>query len=188
MITDQSIRDAIDSWFGPTPPVFLAAECETFQGVVVFERLTPVRRGPMRIGMAVGEGHQRWLSRTLPFSSQPSGGWAGARAVGFARTKQEALALLFPNEQGHLVTEKGVVQTALGPALRIQIERRDHDTMGFREIWDVFEHRYPGKWALQCFPPREHFIDQANRYHLHVLDVQPQGLDLFDVQDSKEQK
>ena len=183
-ITEPKIRQAIDAWFGPTPPPALVAAFDTFQGVTVFERQTPVKKGPRRIALACGEMHRGWWERkgrdlTLPFSAQPNAAWEGARAVGFATTRDEALALLFPGEQRHVVTEKGVIQTALGSALRIQIERADKSPMGFRDVWEAFEHAYPGKWALQCFPPREHLFDQANRYHLHVFDACPDGLDLF---------
>jgi hypothetical protein len=81
-----------------------------------------------------------------------------------------------------LVTEKGWVRTDLGPALRITLQRHDKAPMGFLEVYDAFEKAYPGRWALQCFPPREHLLDQANKYHLHVLDAQPKAFDLFDPQ------
>jgi len=80
------------------------------------------------------------------------------------------------------VTEQGWVQTDLGSALRIVIQRQDKAPMGFLEVYDAFEEAYPGKWALQCLPPRTRFMDQANKYHLHVLDTQPGAFDLFDHQ------
>lgn len=70
--------------------------------------------------------------------------------------------------------------TALGEALRIQVERIDGQRMGFRELWDAFEARYPGKYAVQVFPPRAHFFDQANKYHLFVLEQAPVGMDIFE--------
>ena len=78
------------------------------------------------------------------------------------------------------VTEHGRVQTALGPALRIQIEREDKAKMGFRELWETFESHYPDQWAIQLFPPKTYLFDQANKYHLHVLQRRPEGFDLFD--------
>ena len=78
------------------------------------------------------------------------------------------------------VAEHGWVNTALGLALRIQIERHDGKPMGFREVWDVFEEHYPGRWGIQLFPPRSRFFDQANKYHIHVVEHHPDGLDLFD--------
>ncbi len=82
-------------------------------------------------------------------------------------------------DETYRVTEYGVLDTAVGPALRVQIERVDRGVMGFRELWDVFEAKFPGMWAVQLFPPRAHMFDQANRYHLHVVREEPTGLDLF---------
>ena len=70
--------------------------------------------------------------------------------------------------------------TALGEVLRILVERADGEKMGFRELWDAFDARYPGRYAVQILPPRVHFFDQANKYHLFVLESAPQGMDLFE--------
>jgi len=51
--------------------------------------------------------------------------------------------------------------------------------MGWREIADLFNALYPGKWACQMFPPRLEILDQANKYHLFVFDEAPEGLDLM---------
>lgn len=77
------------------------------------------------------------------------------------------------------ITDHGVVPTALGPSRRVTIERRDGAPMGFREVYDAFTDRYPGRWAVQLLPPVERLFDSVNRYHLHVLDREPAGLDLF---------
>lgn len=80
------------------------------------------------------------------------------------------------------IVEQGWVQTDLGPALRIHLQRHDKAPMGFHEVYDAFANAYPGRWALQCLPPRKHLMNQANKYHLHVLDTQPRAFDLFDRQ------
>lgn len=69
-------------------------------------------------------------------------------------------------------------QTACGEALYVRIHRKDMAVMGFRELWETFERLYPGKWALQVFPPKNRLLDQANKYHLYVYDKCPAGLDL----------
>jgi hypothetical protein len=84
--------------------------------------------------------------------------------------------------QETVIIEQGWVQTDLGPALRITVQRKDKAPMGFIEVYDAFAAAYPERWALQCFPPQKHLMDQVNRYHLHVLDTQPKALDLFDRQ------
>lgn len=130
-------------------------------------------------------------------NADDEGEWVCAEAPGFCSTdcrdayslyvKQEAEAEAFElAEHARLVaalprvTERGWVTTALGPALRIQIERTDGARMSFTEVWSVFEEHYPGKWALQAFPPSARFFDQANKYHLHVISGRPTGFDLFD--------
>jgi hypothetical protein len=99
MITEHAIREDLDRWF--SNPASVVPAGDTFQGVIVFERRTPVTRGPKRLGVAAGETLKRWWDRegtllTMPFTSQPSEAWSKARAVGFATTRDEAVALLFP--------------------------------------------------------------------------------------------
>ena len=69
--------------------------------------------------------------------------------------------------------------TPLGAALYVRIHRSDKAPMGFRELWDVFDAHYPEKWAVQVFPPRSDLLDQANKYHLFVLDTEPQDFNLM---------
>lgn len=98
MITAKAIRDDIDRWF--LEPSKCVPKGETLEGVLVFERLTPVKRGPMRLGVATDsyllQRWQRHPDMTMPFTSQPSAEWEQARCLGLAKTKEEALALLFP--------------------------------------------------------------------------------------------
>ena len=68
--------------------------------------------------------------------------------------------------------------TEFGEALYVRIHRKDMAVMGFRELWEVFDQFYPGKWALQVFPDRQNLIDQANKYHLFVYDRPIDSLDL----------
>lgn len=68
--------------------------------------------------------------------------------------------------------------TPLGVATYVRIHRDDMAPMGFRELWDVFSETFPGKWAVQLFPEKTHLLDQANKYHLFVLDNRPDAFDL----------
>lgn len=68
--------------------------------------------------------------------------------------------------------------TEFGEALYVRVHRKDMAVMGFRELWEVFDRYYPGKWALQVFPDRSNLIDQANKYHLFVYDHPLRSLDL----------
>jgi hypothetical protein len=68
--------------------------------------------------------------------------------------------------------------TGLGHAMYVRIHRKDMAVVGFRELWEVFDALYPSRWAVQVFPPREHLLDQANKYHLFVLDEEPVAFNL----------
>lgn len=75
---------------------------------------------------------------------------------------------------------RGYVETALGLVQRITFEREDGLPMSFAQLWQVFDEVYPGLYGVQLLPPREHYMDQVNRYWIHVLDKKPEGFDLFD--------
>lgn len=77
-----------------------------------------------------------------------------------------------------IITERGVRDSALGPVLQIKVFRPGYPVMTWREVWDAFAVRYPGRWALQMFPARAALIDSKAVYHLFVLDRCPDGFDL----------
>mgnify|MGYP001593859007 CR=1 FL=1 len=98
MITRKAIIKDIDAWFAD--PSSVIPPPEIFVGVLVFERLTKVSRGPMRLGVAADEYFAKRFEKlgttlTMPFTSQPSAAWSGAKCVGLAKTRDEAIALLF---------------------------------------------------------------------------------------------
>jgi hypothetical protein len=63
-----------------------------------------------------------------------------------------------------------VPPTRLGAVLYIKIARYDGRPMGWEEVWARFAAAYPGRWAVQVFPPLECLVNDANYYHLFVLD------------------
>ena len=66
-----------------------------------------------------------------------------------------------------------------GPYLYIRIRTPGERPMGWEEIWAVFADRYPGKWAMQFFPPGNRLVNDANVYHLYVLPGDPPpGVDI----------
>jgi len=77
------------------------------------------------------------------------------------------------------VLECGFHPSPLGEALLVRVHRQDMAPMGWRELWEAFQARYPGRWALQLFPAQSHLLDQANKYHLWVLDERPTCFDLI---------
>lgn len=101
-ITEKAVRKTIDTWFGPAKPTWLVPEGEVFEGVIVFERILP-SQDPLRLAIAASSYERsRWEQQdrgfTMPAGGQPNNAWAGARAVGFAQSREVALALLFPEQ------------------------------------------------------------------------------------------
>jgi len=76
------------------------------------------------------------------------------------------------------IKERGRRDSALGRVLQLKIFAEDYRPLGWREIWDAYSAAYPGRWAVQVFPPRERLIDEKHVYHLFVLPGEPAGLDL----------
>lgn len=80
------------------------------------------------------------------------------------------------------VQEMGSRGTILGPVQYIRICTSDCRHLSWDEVWEIFVSRYPGKWAVQFFPPEDQLVDQANIYHLFVLEDEPLG---FNIHPSK---
>jgi len=78
-----------------------------------------------------------------------------------------------------IVKKRGLRQTCLGPALQLKIFAPGYRPLSWREVWEAFARTYPGRWAVQVFPPADRLIDGKAVYHLFVLDGKPEGLDLM---------
>lgn len=76
------------------------------------------------------------------------------------------------------IQEMGPRQTSFGSVLYIKVRTPNYRRLHWSEIWKVFSQAYPGRWALEFFPPKEKLLDEANVYHLFVLDKDPTGIDL----------
>ena len=76
------------------------------------------------------------------------------------------------------ITERGSVETCHGTALQIKIFTDGYKPLNWSELYEAFTDAYPGKWALQVFPPVDRLIDGKNVYHLFVIDCEPQGMNL----------
>lgn len=79
-----------------------------------------------------------------------------------------------------LITERGRRETALGGVLQIKVFTADYRLLSWREVWEAFVAKYPGQWAVQCFPPASELVDSKNVYHLFVCEVAPHGLNIRD--------
>ena len=71
-------------------------------------------------------------------------------------------------------------ETPLGPALHVKVQAAGYRPLSWREVWDAFAARYPGRWAVQAFPPAGQLVDGKAVYHLFVLEpgYEPEGLSI----------
>lgn len=76
------------------------------------------------------------------------------------------------------VQEMGHSSTVLGEALYIKVRTEDYRQLSWSELASVFNDRYPDRWALQAFPPKYQVLDEANVYHLFVLEDEPLGFNI----------
>lgn len=68
--------------------------------------------------------------------------------------------------------------SSLGLVRQIKIFAPGYRPLSWREVWDRFSDAYPGRWAVQAFPPAEALIDGKCVYHLWVCEEPPVGLDI----------
>ena len=79
------------------------------------------------------------------------------------------------------ITERGYrEETCIGRVLQIKVFTPDYKPLSWREAWEKFAATYPGRWAVQCFPPADQLVDGKAVYHLWVLEPGnvPQGLNI----------
>jgi len=76
------------------------------------------------------------------------------------------------------ITEHGERESCIGKVLWIKVFAEDYRRLYWREVWDVFSKKYPGKWAVQVFPPKRQLVDSKSVYHLWVAETCPQGLNI----------
>jgi len=76
------------------------------------------------------------------------------------------------------ITERGWRDSCLGRVLQLKVWAPGYPPLFWREVWDAFSGAYPGKWAVQCFPPADALLDSKAVYHLFLLERPPWGLDL----------
>ena len=77
-----------------------------------------------------------------------------------------------------IITERGRRDSCLGAALQIKVFAPGYRPLSWSEVWAAFADAYPGRWAVQVFPPAPELVDGKAVYHLWVLDEEPKGLNL----------
>ena len=76
------------------------------------------------------------------------------------------------------ITERGYRGSCLGRVLQLKVFTPGYRPLGWSEVWEAFVAAYPGRWAVQVFPPADRLVDGKAVYHLWVLPGEPAGLDL----------
>lgn len=82
--------------------------------------------------------------------------------------------------QDLVVVERGRRASCLGDVLQIKVFEPGYRPLTWREVWEAFAARYPGRWAVQCFPPAAELVDGKAVYHLWVMaeGANPEGLSI----------
>lgn len=78
------------------------------------------------------------------------------------------------------ITERGERDSCLGRVLQLKVFTPDYRPLGWEEVWRAFTERYPGRWAVQVFPPEDRLVNGKCVYHIFALPLgtSPAGLDL----------
>ena len=76
------------------------------------------------------------------------------------------------------ITERGHRDSCLGSVLQLKVFAPGYAPLSWREVWEAFAAAYPGRWAVQCFPPASELVDGKNCYHLWVCEREPWGLSI----------
>jgi hypothetical protein len=80
--------------------------------------------------------------------------------------------------EGTIVDCRGSQQTALGKAEYIKIFTFDYKPLGWEDVWRAFAEIFPGKWALEVYPPAKELVNGKNVYHLFVFPKEPEGMNI----------
>lgn len=57
----------------------------------------------------------------------------------------------------------------LGRVTRLKVYTPDYRRLGWLEVWQALHNVYPGRWALELYPPAEALVNDAHVYHLWLL-------------------
>lgn len=76
------------------------------------------------------------------------------------------------------IREGNFRDTPLGEALHIKMHAEGYPPLSWKDCWEAFSEAYPGRWAVQVFPPADQLVDGKCMYHLFVLDEEPEGLNI----------
>ena len=77
-----------------------------------------------------------------------------------------------------LTREIGYRDTALGRLLYIKVWADGYPLLGWLDVWQAFASAYPGKWAIEVYPPADQLVNGKHMYHLFVCEEEPAGLNI----------
>lgn len=82
-----------------------------------------------------------------------------------------------------VITDRGPRDSCLGRVVQLKVFAPGYRPLGWREVWEAFAAAYPGRWAVQVFPPAGALVDGKAVYHLFVLEAGtvPNGLTIKDA-------
>ena len=78
-------------------------------------------------------------------------------------------------------TLETVVTAAWGELTRLKIYTPDYRPLSWLAVWQAFAEIYPGRWALELYPPAGDLVNDAHVYHLWLFPPDwepPQDLNL----------
>jgi hypothetical protein len=86
------------------------------------------------------------------------------------------------NADDVLVQTLETVATAVwGELTHLKIYTPDYRQLSWPAVWQAFAEIYPGRWALELYPPAGDLVNDAHVYHLWLLpegDAPPHPLNL----------
>lgn len=59
-----------------------------------------------------------------------------------------------------------------GMVTYLKVYTPDYKRLSWLQVWQAFADVYPGRWALELYPPADDLVNDAHVYHLWLL---PEG-------------
>jgi hypothetical protein len=56
-----------------------------------------------------------------------------------------------------------------GEVTHLKVYTPDYKRLSWLQVWQAFTAVYPGRWAVELYPPQEELVNDAHVYHLWLL-------------------
>lgn len=80
------------------------------------------------------------------------------------------------------IVERGPRASSFGEVMQLKVWADGYPDLRWEDIQAAFNEKYPGRWAIQLFPPKETIVNGKACYHLWILRDPPQGIDLREAE------